>query len=252
MNPFYLGTSSRRVFAIHEPPLRPSPRLRSAVLCYPWGSEYVYAHRSLRLLAQRLAAAGIHTLRFDYYGTGDSDGDMSQADLGGWEADTEAAIEGLQDMIGCAQVTLIGMRLGGAVAARVAMRLRRKVDAVVLWDPVVSGEEYIQTLERLGRPSMDGDAGKIEVLGYPLTASMRSAIRRIDLREYVATPPARTLMLASETLASHASLRGTARSAGAKPFDLEPVAAPLPWVESVTVTGAVPVRVLQRVTEWLA
>ena len=46
------------------------------MLCYPWGSEYIYAHRSLRLLAQRRAAAGIHTLRFDYFGTGDSDGDI--------------------------------------------------------------------------------------------------------------------------------------------------------------------------------
>ena len=66
------------------------------VLCYPWGSEYIHAHRALRQLATRLSMAGFHTLRFDYFGTGDSAGEMEDADLGVWEDDIETAIEELK------------------------------------------------------------------------------------------------------------------------------------------------------------
>ena len=45
-----------------------------AVICPPVASEYTRSHRTLRHLCDRLAAAGIPALRFDYHGTGDSPG----------------------------------------------------------------------------------------------------------------------------------------------------------------------------------
>ena len=98
MNPLYIGTRGRRLFGIHEPPAVKAGRARAAVLCYPWGSEYLFAHRTLRQLAVRLCGAGFHTLRFDFFGTGDSSGDMLDADLAGWEGDTESAVEGIKDI----------------------------------------------------------------------------------------------------------------------------------------------------------
>jgi hypothetical protein len=52
--------------------LHPAPGRRGVVLCNAWGQEALCAHRSWRLLAMDLAAAGLPTLRFDYPGTGDS------------------------------------------------------------------------------------------------------------------------------------------------------------------------------------
>lgn len=141
MNPFFLGTAERRIFGIHEPAAPTSGRVRAAVLCYPWGNEYVCSHRSMRHLAARLTKTGYHTLRFDYFGTGDSGGDESQTDAAGMESDVESAIESLSDIAGTSQVALIGLRVGANIAARVATRLPDRVEALVLWDPIVSADD---------------------------------------------------------------------------------------------------------------
>ena len=44
------------------------------VVCPPSGYEAVCAHRTLRVVAERLAERGFAVLRFDYDGTGDSAG----------------------------------------------------------------------------------------------------------------------------------------------------------------------------------
>src|SRR5580692_5054377 len=110
MTPFFFGTSERRLFGIYEPAGGGATSQRAAILCYPWGSEYLHAHRTLRLLALRLSRVGFHTLRFDYYGTGDSGGEPTDTDLTGWEADLETAIAELMEITGLARVTVIGLR----------------------------------------------------------------------------------------------------------------------------------------------
>ena len=90
------------------------------MLCYPWGQEYLRAHRSMRLLADMIAARGCDVLRFDYSGTGDSGGDATTASFVEWESDIETAIDELKDMAGVSRVSLVGLRLGATLAARVA------------------------------------------------------------------------------------------------------------------------------------
>ena len=204
MNPLYLGTKERRLFALYEPAAAKERRTRAAVLCYPWGAEYVYAHRAMRQLGLKLSECGFHTLRFDYFGTGDSGGQDSEANPAAAEADVESAIEGLQDIVGVSRVALIGLRLGATLAARTAMRRKENVEALVLWDPIVSPEDW---------------AGG-------LTGNL----------------PARTLVLLTETRAADNELTG---------ITAESMSAPTPWVEEATITGAVPVRVIQRITDWL-
>jgi pimeloyl-ACP methyl ester carboxylesterase len=201
VNPLYLGTRERRLFAVYEPAATKDRRTRAAVLCHPWGGEYIYAHRTMRQLAVRLSACGFHTLRFDYFGTGDSGGEDSEANPAAAQADVESAIEGLQDIAGAARVTLVGLRLGATLAARAAMRREENVEALVLWDPIVSPEE---------------------------AAGMARSL------------PARTLMMLTGTQAVELP--------GVTP---ESMSAPCPWVEEATISGAVPVRVIQRITDWL-
>ena len=55
--------------------LHPAAGNRGVVLCAPHGYEELCVHRQWASLAERLAAAGLPTLRFDYRGTGNSVGD---------------------------------------------------------------------------------------------------------------------------------------------------------------------------------
>jgi uncharacterized protein len=134
MNLLSLGAAGHDIFAIHDPAVA-SSRARAAVLCNPGGSEQVFAHRSLRHLALRLARLGIHVVRFDYFGTGDSGG-YEEGRPEGLQKDLLIAIEAAMDISGAAQVTLIGLRLGADVAARLACTQPSLVESVVLWDPL--------------------------------------------------------------------------------------------------------------------
>jgi pimeloyl-ACP methyl ester carboxylesterase len=259
VNPLYFGTGERRIFGIYEPAAGAGTRSRATVLCHPLGSEYIYAHRSMRQLALKLCRAGHHTLRFDFFGTGDSAGEMTDADLRGWETDVESAIEGLEDIVGDAHVTLIGLRLGANIAATVAARRSKDIDALVLWDPIVSGAEYLRELGVAIQTEPDAPdarsaerAASLEVQGFPLTPSMLRELQSIELNTVISAPPVRSLMLVTQRTPSHGSL-GASRTAagGAASLTLEYMTAECPWAESATISGAVPVPVIQRIVEWL-
>jgi predicted alpha/beta hydrolase len=100
MTPLYFGTGQRRLFGVLDPAQARSSQAQAAVICYPWGPEYIFAHRALRHLSRQLAVRGFNVLRFDYYGSGDSAGDESEVRLSGWREDIVAAIEELKDISG--------------------------------------------------------------------------------------------------------------------------------------------------------
>ena len=105
----------------------------AAVICGPIGHEYTRAHRTMRHLADRLAEQGIPALRFDYHGVGDSPGGELDADrVAYWQASIRAAIREARALTGRERICLIGVRLGGMLAALVATET--PVDLLVLWN----------------------------------------------------------------------------------------------------------------------
>jgi uncharacterized protein len=245
MTPFFFGTSGRRLFGVYEPAGAGTSGQRAAILCYPWGSEYLYAHRTFRELALRLSRMGFHALRFDYYGTGDSGGEPTETDLTGCEADLETGIAELIEITGLTKVTVIGLRLGGAVAARVALRLSSVIEALVLWDPIVIGPEYLNSL---GVPS--NTTSLLQTQGFPLTERMLKELGELDLSGLTLKLQPRTLFLVTEQLSS---LGTVVPSRGRKPSTLstEFLEDVQPWLESSVVSGTVPFAALRRILSWL-
>lgn len=221
MNPFFLGTSQRRLFGMHTPAARRTGRPRAAVLCQPWGDEYVYAHRSMRQLANRLSLAGFHTLRFDYFGTGDSAGEESDADPAGFQADVVTAIETLRDLAGTDKMTLVGLRAGANVAATTAGSCPGAIEALVLWDPIIAVDRCLN-----GAPH---------------------ELRPLD----IAALPSRSLILATQRAHPQGQSTPLEGGAGVWPKATEFLPAPCPWMESASTSGMIPVRVIQRIEQWL-
>jgi pimeloyl-ACP methyl ester carboxylesterase len=246
MNPFYFGTSERRLFGIYEPPAFGAGGKRAALLCYPWGPEYLHSHRTMRQLALRLAAAGFHTLRFDYYGSGDSGAEPTDTDLKGWELDIELAMQETRDIAGVTKIALIGLRLGATAAAAVASRMPGKIDALVLWDPVVSGEEYLRLL---GAPSNDGTP--FEALGFTLPQIMIRELVSLDLGALKLENIRRKLVLITDHISPNDSARRIADLGYAKSGEIELMTDVLPWIEISANTGMVPYSVIQRIVTWL-
>jgi pimeloyl-ACP methyl ester carboxylesterase len=262
MNPFYFGTQERQLLGVYEA-AHDSKASSAVVVCHPWGAEYIHAYRALRRLTKMLTVNGIHTLRFDYFGTGDSGGDSTAGDLDGWETDINSAIKELVDTTAATQISLVGLRLGATLAANVAVRLGAAVNSLVLWDPVVSGSEYLAEVHHSARkgwlpkppPVRPADqGGGHEILGFPLTGSLAAAVKRIDLAAIAPALPRRTLTVVSQPLRSHKSLERAFRQRPA-PLAIEYIDSPPGWIEwpiHHPLSGAVPVKILQRIVEWVS
>ena len=256
MNPFYFGSGARRLFGIYSPAAGTARNARAIVICPPWGHEYIRAHRSMRQLAAMLAGAGCHVLRFDYYGTGDSAGEISEADLTGWQRDIEMAIEELKDTTGVARVQLAGLRLGATLAAAVAARQPRTVDALALWDPVQTGTGYLDELMAVAsvrsatsRGPRNGAPRVID--GFPLPEKMVNEMRALDLAASMASFGGRTLAVFSGEAGDAERLRGALSGGTRGQVDVEHVPSTAAWVRDVALgTGAVPVNLLTRMVEW--
>jgi pimeloyl-ACP methyl ester carboxylesterase len=188
--PLYFGAPWRRLYAVYQRPVAAPGRRTGSVLCYPFGSEYLRVHRSFRQLAVQLARIGFPVLRFDYYGSGDSAGDGDAWSIDGALEDIGLAVDEFRARSGCTSVALIGLRLGATLASLAAGRIR-DVNALVLWEPVIDGGAYVQSLEAQqrdwARHRVDhgrreaGDTAGLEIVGFPLPPVVRVRLEGLDL-----------------------------------------------------------------------
>jgi amino acid adenylation domain-containing protein len=122
---------------------------RAALICAPVGAESVRAGFVLQRLASQLAALGVPTMRFDYFGCGDSLGEGKSATLGRWQRDVAEALVELKRRTGAAEIAAVGVRLGAPLLCRAARS--QQVDRLVLWDPVCDGAAHHASLRELHR-----------------------------------------------------------------------------------------------------
>jgi len=190
---FYFGDSDSKRFAIYEPPKKFANE-KAVLFCYPVGHEYLRAYRSFKLLSDKLTAKGAHCLRFDYLGTGDSFAHSEDCDLSNWIDDINLAVDELKAMSGLKKVTIVGLRLGAILAVKAAAE-RKDVDAVVCWDPVISGNAYLnkltaqhsamlKDLDRFTSPRSKTECETTELVGYFYSQSLMDSLQKLDSQEF--------------------------------------------------------------------
>lgn len=260
MNLLYFGAAGRQLFGAYHTPPASVPGRGAALLCPPWGQEYLVSHRILRRLAVRLSESGYHVLRFDYYGTGDAAGQREEGDLDSWLEDASTAAEELRDMSGFSAIASFGVRLGASVAWRLATT-RVDVHTTVLWDPVVYGQEYMKELYQ-AQDEIDrwlltpirrerSPDGSQDLLGFPMSRGMRASIDAISPQLFAAPTRAQVKLFYSDTSPQQQVLQHTLHTAGT-PFHAETVRGQTPWREDEAVGArGMPVLVLERMVEIL-
>jgi hypothetical protein len=185
MTPIHFGTREKKLFGIYCPAAAKPVRPTGVVICPPVGVEYVQTYRALRQVGLYLSKAGFHVLRFDYFGTGDSWGDTIEASFPQWLADVSVAMDELKDISGVSECSLVGLRLGASLAM-LSSAQRHDVRDIVLWDPVVRGQDYIDNLRVMtaGHTESNGprrSLGVESLAGFHYTDQLLSDLADLNL-----------------------------------------------------------------------
>lgn len=201
MLPFRFGPPTRQLFGLYHAPGGTRTRETGVLICNPMGQEAVRTQRMFRVLGERLARAGWPVLRFDYFGTGDSDGDDEAGDLLGWRKDVAAAHQELLGRSGCRRTLWLGARLGGTLALLAAGDVPAPPAHLLLWEPVASGRHYLEQLASrhlqalqetysIAPPALLQGPHEGEALGFALGAAMRQQLAAVDPMQACGTVPA--------------------------------------------------------------
>jgi pimeloyl-ACP methyl ester carboxylesterase len=179
------------------------------VLCSGIGLDARVAHQFYLELANRLAASGYPTLRFDYLGTGDALDPDDHNPVYAWRRSVQEAVTWLQATTGKSRIILCGMRLG-AILATLEADHAPGVEALILLAPVISGRSYARELTFASR--MHGDLSREREPGWLETDDLRipddalETLQSLDLRKTRSFPP-QTLLLTSATNAETEELK---------------------------------------------
>lgn len=197
----WFGTDVSLIGHLHTP--TGDARDLCAVICpVPFGYENICSHRSLRVLADHLARVGIASLRFDFPGTGDSDG---VHDLDAWIAAVGDAVATARRETSCTRIGLIGVGFGGTIALA-ALDRGVEVDHLVMWGTPAKGRAWLREQRAFHKvavpegslrdprypPAPPTPEGLEELSGFPMKTELAQAISALDLgKPAIAWDPAR-------------------------------------------------------------
>lgn len=155
---FYFGADNA-LFGTYTP-AEGIPKRHGVLICQPLLQEFYKTHFALRRTAVDLAAKGYDVLRFDYVGTGDSQGDCDT--ISAWLDNVSTALAELKSLAGTTNNSVIAVRFGAALLGA----LPESLEKLILWDPILDGASYINDAkaaqQRLVRKHRDLDAAEIE------------------------------------------------------------------------------------------
>jgi exosortase A-associated hydrolase 2 len=196
--PRFLGVDGQRVFTLLRHPRRAGASC--ALLVAPFGEEMNKSRKMLTDVGIELGKRGIGSVIVDPYGTGDSDGDFSQADWARWHSDLRQAVTWCAEE-GLKVDRLLGVRLGCALGAEVVRDAIPDLTHSVFWQPVLEGSRFLDQFLRLrvAASMMEQDRKEstadlrarfargetVEVAGYGIAPQLAAQLDRVRLAELV-------------------------------------------------------------------
>ncbi len=191
-----MSTPGAPTFGIlYEPATQPAA---AVICCNPLFEERKSAHRPLVAFARNLSRNNLSVLRFDYRGCGDAGGNFEDYNLAHWQHDLQTATELLKQRYPGLPLGLFALRFGSAVALSAIKDDLIAPDFLLMWQPVLHGDAYIE--EELRKKMMQqmltfGRAREtrstlfqqlergetVDHGGYPFTSSLYGKLKGVEL-----------------------------------------------------------------------
>ena len=164
---------------IHQPDNIARGAAPGVVLLHGFAGDRMESHWIFVKCSRALQQAGIGSLRFDFFGSGESDGEFREASIESEMADADEGVAFLRREGGVnpARVGLLGFSLGGGIAALVAERLSMR--ALVLWAAVAHLTELRALAKAYMRP-LPGNSDLREYSGHIVSDRFLDSIDRLN------------------------------------------------------------------------
>jgi len=152
------GSKGRLAAIIQKPQLAQGERCPMVVFCHGFGGRK--EGPLFELIADSLQAHGVASLRFDFNGHGESEGDFKDMTVPGEIDDALKVVEYVRDLRYVSSVALVGHSQGGVVASMAAGRLQQgdiaavalMAPAAVLRDDAIRGSTFGAQYDPLDPP----------------------------------------------------------------------------------------------------
>jgi len=200
------SVNGQKVFGmLHEPEER--VKTPGVLMFHGFTGTKVGVHRLLVKVARTLCRNGFCVLRFDFRGSGDSEGQFEEANFPTVVEDAQAALKFLSGLKGVdsSNLALVGMSMGGGVVSYLAPQLEEVKVAVLcsaIADPKANlkeilGEEGFETLE---------EKGEYDHSGNLITRNIFEGLDEVDLVKSLARFKGKVLIIhatADEKISPH-------------------------------------------------
>lgn len=164
---------------------RPSEKAAAyptVLLFHGFGGNKLEPHRIFLKISRALAAEGIAALRFDFSGSGESDGDFEEMTFSSEVREAEAILDYALSLPATDRKRLgvVGLSLGGGVAAALAGRRPEQLHCLALWAAVDTGGVVESFPQRAAEYYRD-ERGCYDMGGLWVNGSFLEDMRRWDL-----------------------------------------------------------------------
>jgi uncharacterized protein len=189
--------AGKRLRGMIHRPAAVKGRAPGVVFFHGFTGDRMESHWIFIKCARALARAGIASLRFDFFGSGESEGEFREATLKTEIADAQDAVKFFrhQPGIDATRLGLCGLSLGGLIAASIAHRVRTK--ALVLWSAVAHPRLLHSLAATLTRP-VPGRSGFVEYEAREISPKFLKSLTALDPLKAVARYRQPTLIIHGE------------------------------------------------------
>lgn len=161
MEAYFFESHKHKLFGIYHSPKSDKYTGTGILLCNPFAQEQIRCHKLYLSLADELSREGFHVLRFDYYGTGDSEGSKSDFRIATALDDIQSTVSEFKEGCELNSIFLLGGRFGATLSMLYAQD--NNIDGMVLWKPLLSGKQYINEIKGNYKKWLNGSFAKQKI-----------------------------------------------------------------------------------------
>lgn len=137
-----LKNEGQKIFGVIHRPITTSP-YPVVMVCHGLGGHKTGKYRLYVHLAEMLAKIGIGCFRFDFRGSGDSEGSFSEMTIDTEVSDAMTVLDYLKQdsKVDSSRIGIFGRSFGGVIAINAACRFG-DIKSMALWAPLYNGDQW--------------------------------------------------------------------------------------------------------------